>query len=1129
MKQLLCLLFSLRVLLLFFSLSFSLVATAQHRRAHTCAPILWQAEKMISEEKSVEAQNILNDLNVCDRKNEMVVERNRLQNQINTLNEQRIKKALEAERRAIAAKNAEIEARLATVREQMRTDSIKVRNYNMRQALSTAQEDPSLAWSMVQLLGGESANYQDLAEVVFSVANDPKNETYLENILLDQPILSIAWNASEELLVADAAGKIHRYSRTGKHLDTETFYQPLPDQQMLARFNSDASLLFFTRGEKDDSLVVRDVAQHSNALTLSAPDRIFNFAVSPALQYIALGLHQNLYCYNFSRDSASITQIPFEGWPAVMSMDKEGILTATVTDQPLRFYDLNNGGAVVECTNTRLAQKIVRSAAFTDWPDLLLMGGTSFEAALCKWNQQVYYPMNGHTNNVTASDLDYARQIVATGSSDKTVRLWEMKDDQMHEIAVLKGHHDPIERVVFSKDGNYLASADDARHLRIWRVQGRKSGSFSVGQSGYVNTAQFSPDSRMIAAGSTDGHLKFINMEDKKEITANTPLRDTVMCLAFLSNKQIVSGSSRGSLCVWNVGDSLPLRMAKVTSSSINALAVGIKGAQLVIGCEDGFVRIFNERLDSIYAFQIEGAYPLRSVSFLGEELVVADSRGNIRFYNKYYTEKNNALKTTAIHVAAISASGHYMLTANSHDIRLWDLHNPKRSFDLEDAHTNRVSGIAFSPDERFLFSVSWDGSALVWTRSGKKMYKVQTNASAICVAAASDGRSFATGSGSLDIWRTPDSYLSECVSMVSPEELATAGVLVQELSFYKKTKDINLLRKSARRFADIGSLRTADTLYALALMRVEEQLLQLHRNKKYQDFGIAEEEDELQSLKVDIQTDRAEMHIESLHLDRDATSQKAWEVLLNSVRQPNELELYANYFFTHNNWQALKHTAERYHAVTGTHTLWSRKFLHYARVMLLYPASSLNNVGAIRDLETLEDLALFFARESDDLPDSLMVQKATLAQSVCDIMEHYDQLHPNDTVTVQYLIDRYVNAGWYQLLAGNNASALKDIEAGLARCKKIPYPVSDSLLQMNRAHALLLGGKKTAALAVYTTLAPYPFIDNRYKTFADAFIDDFRLLRASNTALKGRILNSAQQADIKEVEQLLRDRAGIH
>jgi hypothetical protein len=142
----------------------------------------------------------------------------------------------------------------------------------------------------------------------------------------------------------------------------------------------------------------------------------------------------------------------------------------------------------------------------------------------------------------------------------------------------------------------------------------------------------------------------------------------------------------------------------------------------------------------------------------------------------------------------------------------------------------------------------------------------------------------------------------------------------------------------------------------------------------------------------------------------------------------------------------------------------------------------------------------------------------------ICHLMKRYDELHPNDTITVQYLTDRYVNAGWYQLLSGDAANALKNIDAGIALCKKIPYPVSDALLQMNRAHALLLLGQKAAALPIYARLAPLPFIDTRFATFGEAFADDFRLLREANTypGINGKVLSAQQEADIKKVEDFL-------
>ena len=58
--------------------------------------------------------------------------------------------------------------------------------------------------------------------------------------------------------------------------------------------------------------------------------------------------------------------------------------------------------------------------------------------------------------------------LLATGSEDKTVRLWSVADGTM--LRVLSGHTEFVTSVAFSPSGEYLASGSYDQTIRIWRV-----------------------------------------------------------------------------------------------------------------------------------------------------------------------------------------------------------------------------------------------------------------------------------------------------------------------------------------------------------------------------------------------------------------------------------------------------------------------------------------------------------------------------------------------------------------------------------------------------------------------------------------------------------------------------------
>jgi WD40 repeat protein len=69
---------------------------------------------------------------------------------------------------------------------------------------------------------------------------------------------------------------------------------------------------------------------------------------------------------------------------------------------------------------------------------------------------------------VTSVALSPDGKILASGSFDKTIKLWNLATGQ--QIRTLRGHVDGIQSVVFSWDGKTLVTGGDDKTIKIWQI-----------------------------------------------------------------------------------------------------------------------------------------------------------------------------------------------------------------------------------------------------------------------------------------------------------------------------------------------------------------------------------------------------------------------------------------------------------------------------------------------------------------------------------------------------------------------------------------------------------------------------------------------------------------------------------
>jgi WD40 repeat protein len=110
-------------------------------------------------------------------------------------------------------------------------------------------------------------------------------------------------------------------------------------------------------------------------------------------------------------------------------------------------------------------------------PDGHTLATTSTDRTVRLWDlsdrdqpHQLGAPLTGHTNRVDGVAFSPDGRTLATASADRTVRLWDLSDrDRAHQLGVpLTGHTNEVHGVAFSPDGHTLATTSADQTVRLW-------------------------------------------------------------------------------------------------------------------------------------------------------------------------------------------------------------------------------------------------------------------------------------------------------------------------------------------------------------------------------------------------------------------------------------------------------------------------------------------------------------------------------------------------------------------------------------------------------------------------------------------------------------------------------------
>ncbi|CAL1388110.1 unnamed protein product [Linum trigynum] len=349
-----------------------------------------------------------------------------------------------------------------------------------------------------------------------------------------------------------------------------------------------------------------------------------------AIHYVTVGERGILRIWNseravclYEQKSSDVTvtsEIDDEskrGFTGAVILPRDGGLVSVTADQQFLFYSSIADGQLVLTKRLVGDNEEILDMKFLGEEENFLAVATNLEQVRVYdlASKSCSYVLSGHADIILCLDtciLSCGRVLIATGSKDNTVRLWDSESRKC--VGIGKGHMGGIGAVAFSrKEKNFLVSGSSDRTIKVWSFDGisydvdqptgLKAKAVVAAHDKDINSLAVAPNDRFVCTGSQDRTACVWRLPDLVSVVVLRGHKRGVWSVEFSPvDPCVITGSGDATIKIWSIADGSCIRTFEGHTSSVLRASFLTRGTQFVSCGADGLVKLWTIKTNECIA-----------------------------------------------------------------------------------------------------------------------------------------------------------------------------------------------------------------------------------------------------------------------------------------------------------------------------------------------------------------------------------------------------------------------------------------------------------------------------------------------------------------------------------------------